>query len=124
MVTYFGDPDLAVSDEAADTVDPVLEVVYLRPVAIPVDGNKVNVAALESSQEILEPAVAATGDSRGTNASAAGKGLHVLPPGVDGILGGHVGLVRAIGLVEAKEVGSAMSQPLVGVVVPLVGVVV
>lgn len=85
--------------------------------------HKVNVAALALVQEILKPSVAVVGDGRGSQASTAGIGVHVLSPSIDSIARRHVGLVGALRLVEAQKMRGASSEPLVDVVVPRARVV-
>lgn len=95
----------------------------VRGAAVPVHGDKVNVAAAALVQEALQPAEAGGGDGRGAELGAALEGLHVLAPCVDGVADVQAGLVAAVGLVEAEQVAAAAAEPVVGIVEPLVGVV-
>lgn len=52
-MTYLSDPYLAVSDQAADAVDPVLEVTLHRVVFVPVYRHKINMTAPALVREIL-----------------------------------------------------------------------
>ena len=122
--TYLSNPDGTSTGHGADLVDVVLKVMLVRGAAVPVHGDKVNVAAAALVQEALQPVEAGGGDGRGAELRVAAEGLHVLTPGVDGVADRQVRLVGAVGLVEGEQVAAAaIVEPVVGIVEPLVGVV-
>ena len=89
---------------------------------VPVDGDEVDLAARAPADEIREPVEtrgsAAVADGWGTDFDFAAKGLHI-GPCIDGFLRRHVGLSGKVGLVEGENVGGAVGDGGVDVVLPL-----
>lgn len=85
------------------------------------DGHEIDLAARARGHEALQPSQAgravAVADRRRTDLDFAAELLHVVPR-AGGVLRGHVGLGREIGLVEAEDVGGAVVDGGVDVVGP------
>lgn len=95
---------------------------------VPVNVAEVDVAvASASAHEAVQPGdtfarVAAVGDGRSTDLDLAGVGAHVLSVSGSGSGGRHVGLAGVVGLVEAEHGLGAVGDGLLGIGVPVVGV--
>lgn len=107
--TKLGDPK-GLSCQDVCLGDALLEVIDVSSRVIPVNGNKINVAAASASGEPgrepreTEAGAFGVGDGRGTEPSAASERVKVLLIQCGGLDGGQVGLFGDIGLVEAAGV--------------------
>ncbi len=94
--------------------------------AVPVDRDEVDGAAAAGRQEPGEPVqphLAAAVAHRGrSQLRLAGVRLQVLPPRLDGLLRGQVGLLREIRFVERQQMGRAGGDGFVSVRFPAAGV--
>ena len=108
-------PDGAPARHGLRFLDVVLErldAVIVR-VAVPMDGDKVDLAARARGHEFLQPGqsdlAAAVAHRGAADLDRVAEFLHVVPR-VGGLLGRHVRLGGEVGLVEAEDVGCAVGD--------------
>ena len=91
-------------------------------VAVPMDGDEIDLAARARGQEFREPVeargAAAVAHGRGADLDLVAEFLHVVPRG-RGFFRAHVGLGAEVGLVEAEDVGCAVGDGRVDVRLPV-----
>lgn len=98
-----------------------LDAVFVR-IAVPVDGDEIDLAARAGGEEFREPVeargAAAVADGRGADFDFVAEFLQVVPR-AGGFFGAHVGLGAEVGLVEAEDVGCAVGDGAVDVGFPV-----